>query len=364
MEDENFDPATSSLMCLENNNTCFDDFECSAADGYHKKLNFNDDGSEPFVGFLVLSDETFGVMVEKEIEFLPTDDYLRRILGGDLDFGVRRDALDWICKLVTDIFANCAHQAHAYYGFGPSCFCLSVNYLDRFLSVRDIPRDKRNWAVQLLALACLSIAAKMEETKMPHVIDMQDDETTAVFDAKTIQRMELMILTTLSWKMQALTPCSFMDYFLGKITREQHLAKSLVLISMELIVQIIRYVEFLEFRPSDIAAAVAISVLRESQGIDIDNALNCFVIARKDRVLKCIELIRDLALTKIPANSTGNLAPLAPQSPLGVLDATCLSYRSEESTTVGGSFTDSFQYSPRAKRCRSENGPSNENFRS
>ncbi|KAL1327483.1 hypothetical protein HN51_037534 [Arachis hypogaea] len=352
MEDENFDPATSSLLCLENNNTCFDDFECSAADGYHKKLNFNDDGSEPFVGFLVLSDETFGVMVEKEIEFLPTDDYLRRILGGDLDFGVRRDALDWICK------------AHAYYGFGPSCFCLSVNYLDRFLSVRDIPRDKRNWAVQLLALACLSIAAKMEETKMPHVIDMQDDETTAVFDAKTIQRMELMILTTLSWKMQAITPCSFMDYFLGKISREQHLAKSLVLRSMELIVQIIRYVEFLEFRPSDIAAAVAISVLRESQGIDIDKALNCFVIARKDRVLKCIELIRDLALTKISANSNGNLAPLAPQSPLGVLDGTCLSYRSEESTTVGGSFTDSFQYSPRAKRCRSENGPSNENFRS
>ncbi|MED6131819.1 hypothetical protein PIB30_013548 [Stylosanthes scabra] len=347
MEDENFDPATSSLLCLENNNTCFDDFECSAADGYHKKLNFNNDhGSEPFVGFLVLTDETFGVMVEKEREFLPSADYLRRILAGDLDFLVRRDALDWICKV------------HAYYGFGTSCFCLSVNYLDRFLSARDIPRDK-NWAVRLLAVACLSIAAKMEETKIPpHIIDMQVDQTTLVFDAKTIQRMELMILSTLRWKMQALTPCSYMDYFLGKITCEQHPAKTLVLRSMELIIQTIRCVEFLEFRPSEIAAAVAISVSRESQGIEIDKALNCFAIAEKDRVLKCVELIRDLALIKVSANLNGNLAPLAPQSPLGVLDATCLSYRSDESTTVGS------YYSPSAKRCRSDNGPSNENFKS
>lgn len=31
----------------------------------------------------------------------------------------------------------------------------------------------KTWTVQLLAVACLSIAAKMEETKMPLYVDLQ-----------------------------------------------------------------------------------------------------------------------------------------------------------------------------------------------
>lgn len=38
-----------------------------------------------------------------------------------------------------------------------------------------------------------------------------------VFEAKTIKRMELLVLSTLKWRMQACTPCSFIDYFLRKI---------------------------------------------------------------------------------------------------------------------------------------------------
>ena len=117
--EESFDPATSSLLCLENNNTCFDDFECSAADGSgispswdHKNLNFNDQclsgdnhhGSEPFMGFVVQSDETVGVMVEREREYLPRDDYLRRLRSGDLDLSGRREALDWIWKVVSMVY--------------------------------------------------------------------------------------------------------------------------------------------------------------------------------------------------------------------------------------------------------------------
>lgn len=29
-------------------------------------------------------------------------------------------------------------QAHSYFGYGPCSFCLSVNYLDRFLSVHEL----------------------------------------------------------------------------------------------------------------------------------------------------------------------------------------------------------------------------------
>lgn len=106
MEESIIDPAASSLLCLENKNICFDDLECNAAIGSwispsrdHKNLNFNSHGSEPFVGFLILSDETVGLMVEKEKEHLPRDDYLKRLSSGDLDLSVRKEALDWIWKV-------------------------------------------------------------------------------------------------------------------------------------------------------------------------------------------------------------------------------------------------------------------------
>jgi cyclin D1/2/4, plant len=38
-----------------------------------------------------------------------------------------------------------------------------------------------------------------------------------VFEAKTIRRMELLVLSTLNWRMQAVTPFSYLDYFLRKL---------------------------------------------------------------------------------------------------------------------------------------------------
>jgi len=46
---------------------------------------------------------------------------------------------------------------------------------------------------------------------------VQIGESKFVFEAKTIQRMELLVLSTLKWRMQAITPFSFIEYFLSKI---------------------------------------------------------------------------------------------------------------------------------------------------
>lgn len=40
-------------------------------------------------------------------------------------------------------------------------------------------------------------------------------------------------------------------------------------------------IDFLEFRPSEIAAAVAISVSGEVQAVDIDKAMSCFILVGK-----------------------------------------------------------------------------------
>ncbi|KAG5067860.1 hypothetical protein AAZX31_01G024100 [Glycine max] len=353
----NSDSATSNLLlCSENSSTCFDDdLECcDAADGSNSRISHQfwdhhegggGGGSELLACFVAQSEETVRAMVEREREHLPRDDYLMRLRSGELDLGVRREAIDWICK------------AHSYFGFGPLSFCLAVNYLDRFLSVFDLPRGV-TWTVQLLAVACLSIAAKMEEIKVPQSVDLQVGEPKFVFEARTIQKMELLVLSTLGWKMCAITPCSFIDYFLGKITCEQHPAKSSVSISVQLILGIIMGIDYLEFRPSEIAAAVAVSVLKELQAIEIDKAIIDLLVVEKWRVLKCVELIRDLSLINVAA-SLGSKVPYVPQSPIGVLDAGCLSYKSDE-LTVGSCPNSSHNISnPNPTKRSKPDGPSN-----
>ena len=65
-----------------------------------------------------------------------------------------------------------------------------------------------------------------------------------VFEAKSIQRMELMVLSKLRWKMHAFTPCSFIEYFLHKMNEEQHLSESSISRSIQLILGTIRGTPF------------------------------------------------------------------------------------------------------------------------
>ncbi|KAA8530775.1 hypothetical protein F0562_005457 [Nyssa sinensis] len=353
MAENNFDCAASNLLCTETNNLCFDDLDSVAIDDQTHQINNQKrlcsiDRSEPLIALPLQSEESFGLMVDKERELMPKDDYLKRLRSGDLDLGVRREALDWIWK------------AHAHYSFGPSSVCLSVNYLDRFLSFYELPRGK-TWTVQLLAVACLSLATKMEETEVPMTVDLQVGEPKFVFEGKTIQRMELLVLTTLKWRMQACTPCSFIDYFLRKINDGQLESGSLISRSVQLILSTIKGIDFLEFRPSEIAAAVAISVSGEIQAINIDKAVACFIHVEKGRVLKCVELIQDLTLISGSTNLASASVPSVPQSPVGVLDAACLSYKSDDITV--GSCANSSHSSPDTKR-RKLDTPSQEDFKS
>ena len=70
----------------------------------------------------------------------------------------------------------------------------------------------------------------------------------------------------------------------------------------------------------------------------------------QERVLKCFELIRDLSLSSISAKMGSNSGPFAPQSPIGVLDAACFSYKTDELTVE--SCPNSYNNSPNTKRSK------------
>ncbi|XP_052190419.1 cyclin-D4-1-like isoform X2 [Diospyros lotus] len=307
MADKSFGSAASNLLCT-------------------------DDSSELLTGPPLQSEESFYLMIESEKHHLPRDDYLKRLRTGGPDLGMRRQAVDWIWKV------------HAHFSFRPLSFCLSMNYLDRFLSAFELPRGQA-WPVQLLAVACLSLGIKMEETTVPLSVDLQVGEPQFVFEGKTIQRMELLVLSTLNWKMQCHTPFSFLDYFLRKINGD-FMSSSLASRSAQLILSTAKGIDFLEFRPSEIAAAVAISVSNHAQAVAIHKAMPCFLYVEKGKALKCAELIQDMALMSgLPtanAPASSSVAPLISHSPVRVLDsAACLSYKTDDLATVNGSYADS-----------------------
>ncbi|OAY85309.1 Cyclin-D3-1, partial [Ananas comosus] len=303
-----FDSAASILLCAEDNKSIlgFDDEEVENARGYGHSWVLRE-RSDFYGGFLMdfplQSDECVGLLVERESEHMPRGDYVGRILSGALDPSVRRDAIDWIWKV-------CSH-----YSFGPLTLYLSVNYLDRFLSAYELPVG----------------------------------EAKHVFEARTIQRMELLVLSTLKWRMQAVTPFSFIDYFLHEFNGGNAPSKMSVSHSVELVLSTLGGTDFLSFKPSEKAAAVALTVLGECQSAEVEKVVASCEHLDKERVLRCCELIQDMVMMGVNLPKTGSPAVLyVPQSPIGVLDAAWLSYSSEDSSV--GSQETSYESSPTSKR--------------
>ncbi|MCH94357.1 cyclin D2 [Trifolium medium] len=92
-------------------------------------------------------------------------------------------------------------------------------------------------------------------------------------------KMELMVLSTLKWRMQGITPFSYIDYFLNKVNGDQGPIGDLVLQSFQLIQSTARGIDFIQFRPSEIAAAVAVtlSVKGENQTVQTERAVSLLI---------------------------------------------------------------------------------------
>ncbi|KAI3979944.1 hypothetical protein MKX01_042598 [Papaver californicum] len=301
-------------MAIMNNNYLCGDYQvaeqqdrCSSFS--HDLLvqdNDNDD-KFPFQSSHI-DEEEMAILFERENMHLPREDYLKRLQNGDLDATLRRDSIDWIAKVID------------YYDFGPLTAYLSANYLDRFVSINELPAGNP-WMMQLLAVTCLSLAAKVEETRRPPSLYLQVCEPKFIFQVTTIKRMELLVLSTLNWRMVSVTPFSFIDYFLTKINGHKP-SRTSISRSFQLILSSIRGTGFLNFKPSEIAASIAICVSSgETLAVDYASTISCFI--QQEKLLKCIKMIQEVPIGYgFIQNENSSLSSVT-QSPNGVLDAAC-----------------------------------------
>ncbi|VVB05114.1 unnamed protein product [Arabis nemorensis] len=234
----------------------------------------------------------------------------------------REKALDWIFRV------------KSHYGFNSLTALLAVNYFDRFITSRKFQTDKP-WMSQLTAVACLSLAAKVEEIRVPLLLDFQVEEARYVFEAKTIQRMELLILSTLQWRMHPVTPISFFDHFIRRFSSKSHQQFEFLRRCESLLLSIVPDSRFMSYSSSVLATAIMVSVIRDFKTCDeaeYESQLMTLLKVNKEKVNKCYELVLDHMPSKKRMMNW-----MQPASPIGVFDASFSSDSSNESWVVSAS---------------------------
>ncbi|KAL8060638.1 hypothetical protein ABFX02_02G037500 [Erythranthe guttata] len=203
----------------------------------------------------------------------------------------RKEAVEWILKI------------NARYGFSPLTAILAVNYLDRFLSsLQGFSNEEKKqppWMMQLCAATCLSLAAKVEETHVPLLLDLQVEGTKYVFEAKTIQRMEILVLSSLKWRMNPVTPLSFLDHVIRRLGLKSNLHWDFLRNSENLLLSFVSDPRFMLYMPSVLATATMLHVIRRVEPcnnaiVAYENQLLSVLNISKEEVDECYEVISEV----------------------------------------------------------------------
>ncbi|EPS67948.1 hypothetical protein M569_06825, partial [Genlisea aurea] len=192
---------------------------------------------------------------------------------------LRKETVEWVLRISSR------------FGFSASTAILAVDYLDRFLSSLGYGGDKP-WAMQLAAVASLSIAAKVSEaaSSVPLLLDLQVEGAEYFFEAKTIQRMELLILGAMEWRVNSATPLCFIDHTMRRLGMK---SDSFWGFCENLLLGIISDSRFRWFPPSVLAGATMIHVSRKGTVDFLEGQLLSLLKISKEEVKRCYDLVSD-----------------------------------------------------------------------
>ncbi|KAM5560184.1 putative cyclin-D7-1 [Rosa sericea] len=193
-------------------------------------------------------DESFTICLEKEMSYMPQPNYVENLCSNHLVIA-RFKSIQWFIKSRSRLNLSLGTVFYA------------ANYLDRFISMNHC-NPWKYWMVELLSIACLSIASKFNDTCSPTLLEIQREDLDYSFDSITIQRMEIMVLEALGWRIASTTAYSYLELLLSLINLDSRsfkpqIQEQLIAKFNNLLLGAISDSKLLEFRPS----VVAISAL-------------------------------------------------------------------------------------------------------
>lgn len=273
----------------------------------------------------VLEEDLFGEderllsLLSKETEQLKQSNLkLEPLLMDPSVSAARSSSVEWMLKV------------KSHYGFSSLTAILAVAYFDRFLSSFHFRSDKP-WMNQLVAVTCLSLAAKVEEVEVPLLLDLQVEDAKFVFEAKTIQRMELLVLSTLQWRMHLVTSYSYLDNIVRRLGLKTNLHLEFFKRSENLLLSLLSDSRFVGYLPSVLATATMMNIIEQIEphkSMEHQDHLLGVLKMSKDKVQGCYNLVveHSKACTNglyhsINPHKRKYEHHQAPDSPNGVIDA-------------------------------------------
>ncbi|XP_073397839.1 G1/S-specific cyclin-D1 [Dendrobates tinctorius] len=142
-------------------------------------------------------------------------------------------------------------------------FPLAMNYLDRFLSVEPLKKNR----LQLLGATCMFLASKMKET-IPLTAEKLCIYTDNSIRPEELLNMELLILNKLKWDLASVTPHDFIEHFLYKMPLADDTKQIIRKHAQTFVALCATDVKFISNPPSMIAAG---SVAAAIQGLNLGN---------------------------------------------------------------------------------------------
>ncbi|KAJ8541164.1 hypothetical protein K7X08_001980 [Anisodus acutangulus] len=204
-----------------------------------KELNV-DDVDDPQMCSAYVSD-IYDYLRKMEIEEKrrPLPDYLEKVQK-DVSANMRGILVDWLVEVAEE------------YKLLSDTLYLTVSYLDRFLSMNVIARQK----LQLLGVSSMLIAAKYEEISPPHVEDFCYI-TDNTYTKEEVVKMEADVLKSLNFEMGNPTVKTFLRRFTG-VAQEDYKTPNLQLEFLGYYLSELSILDYscLKFLPSLVAASV------------------------------------------------------------------------------------------------------------
>ncbi|XP_042068221.1 putative cyclin-D6-1 isoform X2 [Salvia splendens] len=215
------------------------------------------------------SNDIFSSLFHIEIDHMPSKNYIQTLTSSSSYLSVRH-------QIASSIVHISRHS-------DPFLPYLAVNYMDRFLSAHPIPP----WIFRLVAVSCISLALKMRKTEKTEysVFDLMDDGGL-MFDSLTIERMEMLILGALKWRMRSVSPFSFLGYFVSFFDcGDDESVQALRNRGTQIILKSQSDIKLLEFKPSIVSASALLLASREFFPTQFEPF--------RDAICGCIYLIKE-----------------------------------------------------------------------
>ncbi|TYI87563.1 hypothetical protein E1A91_D04G143700v1 [Gossypium mustelinum] len=230
------------------------------------------------------SEQALVICLKKEFSYMPEAGYLDYLQSKNLVFA-RFRAVQWLIKTCTRLNLSIGTVFNA------------VNYLDRFLSMSQC-HGWKHWMMELLSVACLSIAAKFNETSLPSLDELQMEDLEHCFQPSTIQQMELMVLQALKWRLGSTTSYSYIELITSNYICDisYNLHKELINQVNRTLVKAILDFELVPYPPSVVAVSALWCSLEElvpsSYNAHLTRILKLINQDHEDDVMECRRIMK------------------------------------------------------------------------